>query len=416
MQHNKVWNIVQLLPAQLNILRPTKLASIAQQLPEQNILRHHQACLDICWHHVDQTGNRMFVSFNIVIYIYWLIRLFWTLDLNFDRKSIYHNMILEPFFDQIWSIMSKVLWLNFCILLCAFDTYGECICFSLTSRRCSFLLWHFNFASHRICSEMGQVGSSSFSVAFVRKQSCCLSADTKTIVSPKKTFQVHSCGLNQAIAISGGVHPCALELVILIYLRWLHWPGGAQHRGWQLGLGMVGDFGFLGHFCCFAISWCIFKFQISRGHGSRLCSSSKIIVQWYVFFKEEKLRWFVTDVQRLSLALMSMEPICKDVMTSQVAIRLIITIIILIIITNHNHNNSVHHQIVKLINWLICQWNKGVPVSVAGVARVKVMREEPFLRFHHHYDNYHQHHRNHRHHHCKCSWQFVNIISCSGWQ
>ena len=99
-------------------------------------------------------------------------------------------MILEVStdFDQIWSIMSKVLWLNFCILLCAFDTYGECICFSLTSRRCSFLLWHFNFASHRICSEMGQVGSSSFSVAFVRKQSCCLSADTKTIVSPKKTF------------------------------------------------------------------------------------------------------------------------------------------------------------------------------------------------------------------------------------
>ena len=69
---------VQLLPAQLNILRPTKLASIAQQLPEQNILSHHQACLDICWHHVDQTGNRMFVSFNIVIYIYWLIRLFWS--------------------------------------------------------------------------------------------------------------------------------------------------------------------------------------------------------------------------------------------------------------------------------------------------------------------------------------------------
>ena len=194
-------------------------------------------------------------------------------------------MILEPStdFDQIWSIMSKVLWLNFCILLCAFDTYGECICFSLTSRRCSFLLWHFNFASHRICSEMGQVGSSSFSV---RKQSCCLSADTKTIVGlflQKKTFQVHSCGLNQAIAISGGVHPCALELVILIYLRWLHWPGGAQHRGWQLGLGMVGDFCFLGHFCCFAISWYIFKFQISRGHGSRLCASSKIIVQWYIF-------------------------------------------------------------------------------------------------------------------------------------
>ena len=46
---------VQLLPAQLNILRPTKLASIAQQLPEQNILSHHQACLDISWHHVDQT-------------------------------------------------------------------------------------------------------------------------------------------------------------------------------------------------------------------------------------------------------------------------------------------------------------------------------------------------------------------------
>ena len=162
---------VQLRPAQLNILRPTKLASIAQHLPEQNILSHHQACLDISWHHVDQTGNRMFVSFNIVIYIYWLIRLFWTLDLNFDRNLIYHNMILEPStdFDQIWSIMSKVLWLNFCILLCAFDTYGECICFSLTSRRCSFLLWHFNFASHRICSEMGQVGSSSFSVDFVRK-------------------------------------------------------------------------------------------------------------------------------------------------------------------------------------------------------------------------------------------------------
>ena len=38
---------VQLRPAQLNILRPTKLASIAQQLPEQNILSHHQACLDI---------------------------------------------------------------------------------------------------------------------------------------------------------------------------------------------------------------------------------------------------------------------------------------------------------------------------------------------------------------------------------
>ena len=69
----------------------------------------------------------------------------------------------------------------------------------------------------------------------------------------------------------------------LIYLRWLHWPGGAQHRGWQLGLGMVGDFCFLGHFCCFAISWYIFKFQISRGHGSRLCASSKIIVQWYIF-------------------------------------------------------------------------------------------------------------------------------------
>ena len=161
---------VQLRPAQLNILRPTKLASIAQQLPEQNILSHHQACLDINWHHVDQTGNRMFVSFNIVIYTYWLIRLFWTLDLNFDRKSIYHNMILEPFFDQIWSIMSKVLWLNFCILLCAFDTYGECICFSLTSRRCSFLLWHFNFASHRIGSGMGQVGSSSFSYILKAKK------------------------------------------------------------------------------------------------------------------------------------------------------------------------------------------------------------------------------------------------------
>ena len=56
----------------------------------------------------------------------------------------------------------------------------------------------------------------------------------------------------------------------------------------------------------------------------------------------------MTDVQRLSLALMSMEPICKDVMTSQVMIRNIIKIIILISLHNFNNVGYFNNLLVKM--------------------------------------------------------------------
>ena len=75
----------------------------------------------------------------------------------------------------------------------------------------------------------------------------------------------------------------------------------------------------------------IVKKIMVNGHGGHFDIGSHL---YYTKLQSAKMniilmiRWFVTDVQRLSLALMSLEPICKDVMTSQVMIRIIMILII----------------------------------------------------------------------------------------